>query len=282
MGTSSSVASPAPFRLALASLPYPESREHSVVLATRAIAEAAAAGARLVAFPECFVPGYRAAGRAVLPADPTFLEQAWASLGAACSRHHIAAMVGTERLVEGALRITALVVGEDGNIAGFQDKVQMALEEDGVYVAARGRSVFRCGELTFGVSICHEGFRYPETVRWAARHGAQLVLHPHFAWHEPGDFVPASFADPRNTFHEKALLCRAAENTVWVASINYATENAPTATAVVRPDGTLLTHQPYGKAGVLVVDLDLSLATGLLASRCKLEEYGPRPGDAAS
>ena len=262
------------FRLALASLPFPESREHSLALATEAIADAANAGARLVAFPESFIPGYRAPGRPVLPADRVFLEQAWASLGAACARHHIAAMVGTERLVDGALRIAALVVGEDGSLAGFQDKVQMALEEDGVYLAARGRCVFRCGELIFGVSICHEGFRYPETVRWAARHGAQLVLHPHFAWHEPGDFVPASFADPRNTFHEKALLCRAAENTVWVASINYATDDAPTATAVVRPDGTLLSHQPYGKAGLHVADLDVSLATGLLASRCKIEEYG--------
>jgi predicted amidohydrolase len=262
------------FRLALASLPYPESREHAVALASQAIGDAAAAGARLVAFPECYVPGYRAPGRPVLPPDPAFLEAAWSSLGAACARHRITAMVGTERVVDGALRIAALVIGDDGATVGFQDKVQMALEEDGTYVAARGRRVFRCGELTFGVAICHEGFRYPETVRWAARHGAQLVLHPHFSWHEPGDFVPTSFADPANTFHEKALLCRAAENTCWIATINYATEGAPTATAVVRPDGTLLAHQPYGKAGLLVADLDLSLATGLLASRCKVEEYG--------
>jgi predicted amidohydrolase len=36
---------------------------------------------------------------------------------------------------------------------------------------------------------------------------------------------------------------------------------------VVRPDGTLLAYQPYGKEGLLVADLDLSLATGLLAAR---------------
>ena len=86
--------------------------------------------------------------------------------------------------------------------------------------------------------------------------------------------MPTSFADPANTFHEKAVLCRAAENTCWVASINYATEGAPTATAVVRPDGTLLAYQAYGKAGLLVADLDLSLATGLLASRSRVEAYG--------
>jgi len=116
-----------PFRLALASPPYTESREHAVALATQAIAAAAAAGARLVAFPECFVPGYRAPGRNVLPPDPAFLEGAWSALGAACARHRIMAVVGTERVVDGALRIAALVLGEDGAIVWFQDKVQMAL-----------------------------------------------------------------------------------------------------------------------------------------------------------
>jgi predicted amidohydrolase len=38
-------------------------------------------------------------------------------------------------------------------------------------------------------------------------------------------------------------------------------------TLVVKPDGTILTYQPYGKEGLLVADLDLSLATGLLAKR---------------
>ena len=32
------------------------------------------------------------------------------------------------------------------------------------------------GALTFGVAICHEGWRYPETVRWAARRGAHVVV----------------------------------------------------------------------------------------------------------
>ena len=53
------------FRLALANLPYPSSPAESVALAERAIAQAAAAGAGLVCFPECFVPGYRAPGKPV-------------------------------------------------------------------------------------------------------------------------------------------------------------------------------------------------------------------------
>ena len=35
------------------------------------------------------------------------------------------------------------------------------------------------------------------------------------------------------------------------------------------PDGTLLSYQLYGEEGLLIADLDLSKATGLLASRCR-------------
>jgi len=37
----------------------------------------------------------------------------------------------------------------------------------------------------------------------------------------------------------------------------------------VRPDGTLQCYQPYGEAGLLLGDIDLEAATGLLALRCK-------------
>jgi hypothetical protein len=37
----------------------------------------------------------------------------------------------------------------------------------------------------------------------------------------------------------------------------------------VRPDGTLFSFQPYGKEGLLVADVDLDAATGLLATRSR-------------
>jgi predicted amidohydrolase len=43
---------------------------------------------------------------------------------------------------------------------------------------------------------------------------------------------------------------------------------------VVRPDGTLLGYQPYGKPGLLIADIDLAAATGLLAFRSNTAEYG--------
>ncbi len=257
-------------RIALANLPFPGTPELAVETAVRAIRDAARAGAELVCLPECYVPGYRALGAPVPPADPDWLERAHAQVGAAAGRAGITVVLGTERFVAGRLRITALVIGPDGTALGWQDKVQLDPTEDDLYEPApEGRTVFTVGDLAFGVVICHEGWRYPETVRQAVIQGAQLVLHPHFSEPEPGTVRPIGYADPRNTFHEAAVLCRAAENTCWFATVNCAGDGTPTTSAIATPDGTLLAFQPHGVAGLLVADLDLGRATGHLARRLR-------------
>ena len=260
-----------PFRIALANLRFPTTPDDSITLACEAIGEASAAGARIICFPECFVPGYRGMGRLVPPPDAEFLERAWSAVAQAAAQGNIAVVLGTERFVTGALVATALVINGDGSIAGFQDKVQIDPSEEGTYTPGTGRSVFTTGPLTFGIAICHEGWRYPETVRSAARQGAHVVFHPHFHEAEPGSYRPTAFADPANSFHEKAALCRAAENTCYFATVNFATDGSPTTSAVVRPDGTLLNYQPYGEEGLLIADIDVDLATGLLAGRYRPE-----------
>jgi predicted amidohydrolase len=257
------------FRFALANIPAASTGDESVIMAERAIGDASRAGADLVCFPESYVPGYRAPGASLAPPDPAFLDRAWASIASAAARGNVAVVLGTERLTHAGLLITALVIDKDGSRAGFQDKVQIDPSEEITYTSGEGRRVFKCGPLTFGIAICHEGWRYPETVRWAAQRGAQVVFHPHAHVPEPGSYRPVTFADPQNSFHEKAALCRAAENTCFFATVNYASEGSPTTSAVIRPDGTMMCYQPYGKAGLLVADVDLSEATGLLASRCK-------------
>jgi predicted amidohydrolase len=257
------------FRIALANLQYPSTPKESVVLAEQAIAQAAAERAGIVCFPECLVPGYRGLGKQVPPPDPAFLEHAWSAVARAAGKANLAVILGTERIVNHALLISALVINPDGTVAGFQDKVQIDPSEESTYYPGSGRRVFQAGPLKFGISICHEGWRYPETVRCAARSGAHIVFHPHLEEAEPGSYRPSSFADPKNSFHEKALLCRAAENTCYFATVNYASEGSPTTSAIVRPDGTLLSFQPYGKPGLLVADIDIAAATGLLAARYK-------------
>ncbi len=257
-------------RIALANVRVPATRDESVRLATAAVAEAGRNSAQVICFPECFVPGYRWPGTTVPPPDPAFLERAWSEVADAAKTARITVILGTERVTDRGLQITARVINPDGSLAGWQDKGQLDPSEEGTYPAfGAERRVFTAGPLTFGVVICHEGWRYPETVRWAVRHGAQVVFHPHAHVAEPGSYRPITFADPANTFHEKAVLCRAAENTCYFASVNCASEGSGTTSAIARPDGTLLCFQPYGQAGLLVADLDLRLATGLLAARCR-------------
>jgi predicted amidohydrolase len=255
-------------RIALANVRFPATPEESIALAQNAIHNASVQRARIICFPECFIPGYRI-GKAVQPPDARFLERAWSLVADSAAKANVTVVLGTERFVDGALRLTALVVNQDGSIAGFQDKVQLDPSEDATYKPGSERRVFQAAPVTFGVVICHEGFRYPETVRWAARRGAQVVFHPHFDEAEPGSYRPTTFADPANTFHEKAFLCRAAENTCYFATVNCASSGSPTTSAVVRPDGTLLAYQPYGEEGLLIAELDIDTATGLLAARCK-------------
>ena len=255
-------------RIALANVRPPANADDSVKIVCDAIAEAAKQQAAIVCFPECIVPGYRL-GNGGQPPSREFLERAWQQVDSAAAEHGIAVILGTERLVDDDLRITARISLADGSCAGFQDKVQLDPSEESTYSAGTQREIFRVEELTFGVVICHEGWRYPETVRWAARNGAQVVFHPHFEFIETETPLPRGFADPANTFHEKAALCRAAENTCYFATVNCALPGGTTTSAVIDPQGELVCHQPHGQPGVLVADIELEAATGLLAHRLR-------------
>jgi len=260
-------------RIALANTRIPSTPDESVDLAKAAIAEAGRRAVQVICFAECFVPGYRWPGGALSAPDQAFLDDAWATVASSARSAGIAVVLGTERVTTRGLVISALVINSNGTVAGWQDKEQIDPSEEPTYVAGEGRRMFQAGPLTFGIVICHEGWRYPETVRWAARRGAHVVFHPHAHVAEPGSYRPAAFADPANTFHEKAMLCRAAENTCYFASVNCASEGSGTTSAVIRPDGTVQCYQPYGVEGLLIADVDLSLATGVLASRCRTSAF---------
>lgn len=107
-------------RIALANLRIPSTPEESVLLATSAIVEAGRQGALAVCFPECFVPGYRWPGTAATSPDAAFLEQAWVDVADAARNAGITVILGTERITDRGLQITACVFvdGLSGEIPG--------------------------------------------------------------------------------------------------------------------------------------------------------------------
>lgn len=257
-------------RVALANTRFPSTPEESLNIVLDSMRAASGGAAAIICFPECLVPGYRTGEVDSMP-DQDWLNRAWSIIDAKAAELGISVILGTERIEADGLLITARVTNSDGTLAGFQDKVQLDPSEETTYAPGVGRRLFQCGELTFGVVICHEGWRYPETVRWAARRGAHVVFHPHVELVEDDQFLPPQFADPANSVHEKAALCRAAENTCYFATVNCALQGASTTSALIDPEGVLVAHQPYGKEGVLFAEINTERATGLLAKRFKPE-----------
>jgi len=66
---------------------------------------------------------------------------------------------------------------------------------------------------------------------------------------------------------------RSIENTVYFASVNYALRFQESATSLIAPSGECQAYLPYGLEGVLVQDINIEDATGLLATRYAPERH---------
>ena len=267
---------PGTLRIGLASPRVAATREDGVATVGRFLAEAAARGAAIVCFPETYLPGYRGP---VFPAPPpppdqAAQERALREVCALAREHRVAAIVPMEWASPAGLLNLAFVVDADGTVQGYQTKNQIAPEEEPYYVPGDRRRLFDVDGVPFGIAICHEGWRYPETVRWAARRGAPVVFHPHVTGGDGRGTVPRYWGDPEAPYYEKAMVARAVENVIYFASANYALPDQETATSLIAPDGRCVAHTPYGEEALLVAELDLGAATGWGARRYAPERYG--------
>lgn len=259
---------PETWRIGLAAPRAAPTREAGLATVGRFLAEAAARGAAIVCFPETYLPGYRGPEfPAPPPPDQAAQERALETVRALARRHRVAAIVPMEWASPAGLLNVAFVVDANGTLQGYQTKNQIAPEEEPYYVPGDTRRLFVVDGVPFGIAICHEGWRYPETVRWAARRGAPVVFHPHVTGGDGRGLVPRFWGDPEARYYEKAMVARAAENVIYFASANYALADQETATSLIAPDGRCVAHLPYGQEALLVAELDIGAATGWGARR---------------
>jgi predicted amidohydrolase len=265
---------PGKLRIALASPRVAPTREDGVATAGRFLAEAASRGAAIVCFPETYLPGYRGLDFSPPPPDQRAQERALRDVCDLARGHRVAAIMPMEWASPAGLLNLAFVVNADGTIQGSQTKNQLAIEEEPQYVPGDTRRLFVVDDVRFGIAICHEGWRYPETVRWAATRGARVVFHPHLHGSDQRGTVPRFWGEPAAPYFENAMIARAMENAIYFASVNFALRYQETATSVVAPDGQCVGHTPYGEEALLVVDLDPEAATGVYARRFAPDRYG--------
>jgi predicted amidohydrolase len=259
--------------IALVSPRFATSLEDGLEKTKRLLSEASAQGAEIVCFPEAYIPGLRGQDFEVLPFDEAQQERALRAVAQWARTYKVATIVGMERLTEAGRQVAAFVIDADGQIQGYQTKNQIDPTEDRFYVPGNTRQLFEVKGVKFGVAICHEGWRYPETVRWAAVRGAKIVFHPQHTGSDREGVRLTQWGSASGPYYEKAMMMRSIENTIYFASVNYALRFQESATSLIAPSGQCQAYLPYGQEGVLVQAITAEAATGLLATRYAPERY---------
>jgi len=259
--------------IGLASPAVASSLDDGLEKITRLLSEASAQGAEIVCFPEAYLPGLRGQDFDVLPFDQAAQERALQAVAQAARIHAVATILGMERVTASGRQIAAFVIDARGEIQGYQTKNQLDPSEDPFYVPGNTRRLFQINGTKFGVAICHEGWRYPETVRWAAVRGAKIVFHPHHTGSDREGVRPSQWGAAGGAYYEKAMMMRSIENTIYFASVNYGLRFQESATSLIAPSGRCQAYLPYGQEGVLVQSIDVAEATGLIANRLAPERY---------
>lgn len=260
-------------RIGLASPRIAASITEGVAKVKHFLAQASAQDVQIVCFPESYIPGLRGQDFTVPVYNQAALESALDEICQAAKENSVTTIIGMDWETKLGLQNVAFVVSPTGEVQGYQTKNQIAPEEDGLFVPGHNRQIFETNNTKFGISICHEGWRYPESVRWAAVRGAKVVFHLTYTGSDKEGVTLKKWGDADSPYYEKAMICRSVENTIFFASVNYAMRYQESATSIIAPSGKCIAYLPYGDEGLLVQDLDLSEATGLIAARYSKELY---------
>ncbi len=260
-------------KVALASPPFPKSINDGLFQVEKMVKEAASQHAEIICFPESYIPGYPGEELEVEKTSPE--KQQWA-LNSVCemaAKYSMAIILPMDWYNDDGMLNVAFVISNTGEVMGYQSKNQLDPTEDAKWVAGKERNIFEVNGVKFGITICHEGFRYPESVRWAAMQDAKIVFHPQCTASNVSGPQLIEWGNKDNPYYEKAMMMRALENTIYFASVNYAMRFQESATSLIAPDGKCIAHEAYGNEGVLVAEINPETATGLLAKRFKSQLY---------
>jgi predicted amidohydrolase len=254
-------------RIGLASARNAPTIDERLEIADTFLADAAVQDVAIVCFPESYLPGLRGMDFEVPAHDQERQQRLLDQVSASAARHGVAVVMGMEWETALGLHNVAFVIDRGGAVQGFQPKNQIPVEEEPYYVAEGSRRLFDVDGVPFGITICHEGWRYPESVRWSAARGAKVVFHPHLTGSDMTGTPISRWGEPDSPYYEKAMIARGVENTVYFASVNCAMKYQESATTLIGTQGECLAYVPYGEQSLLVYDLDLDQASGFCARR---------------
>lgn len=221
----------------------------------RAAVKAAAGHADAVLFPECATTGYACDFGTLKPAT---LHQVLQSIAAIAARLRINLLIGSPIFAGRRLYNALVVFDRRGRLVHAYAKCQLVAADCQWFTPGNSLSLFSLDGVPATALICHER-RYPELVRLPVMAGAQIVFHPNAGM----DALAVSRAKRRG---RDGIPARAFENAVYYVFANSVGPQgggkwSAGDSKIVAPDGSFLKLADNRKEGVLVADLDLSLAT---------------------
>ncbi|MGA2863275.1 MAG: carbon-nitrogen hydrolase family protein [Verrucomicrobiota bacterium] len=157
-------------------LHWAKSLERNLERTRHYIPLAAAAGSRVVLFPETSLTGYYFPE--VLKLEPAAVAEALAQTCQAAKAAGIWTIVGTLRKTADRCLNLAHVISPAGTIVHEYAKVHLAGRQEQRYCRGGNKlSLFEIDGVLCTLVICRDG-RHPETYRLPAMAGAQVLFHP--------------------------------------------------------------------------------------------------------
>jgi predicted amidohydrolase len=211
--------------------------------------EAAAAGARLVVFPECALTGYGfgTKAEALRHAEP-IPGPSLLPLSLESARLHIFAVVGMlER--DGDRLFNACVLIGSGGVIGSYRKIHLPCLGVDRFTDPGNRpfAVHSAGGLRVGMHICYDG-AFPESGRILTLLGADLLV------------LPTNWPPRCEPQAEHLMPCRALENVVYAMAVNRVGEESGFRfigqSSIAGPDGEVQARASADREEILYAEID--------------------------
>ncbi len=163
-------------QVSCAQLHWARSLESNLERALACIDEAAAAGSRVLLFPEANLTGYYFPYLTELP--PERVAAALARVQQAAAARRLWVIAGTVRRTADRFLNLAHVIDPQGDIVHEYAKVHLAGRDERQYCRGGDKlSLFAIDGVLCTLVICRDG-RHPELYRLPAMAGAQILFHP--------------------------------------------------------------------------------------------------------
>jgi N-carbamoylputrescine amidase len=263
---------PTRYKIGLVQMAMSADPEANVRRAIAKLAEAAAAGARLVCLPELFRSQYFAQRE-----DPALFDLAepvpgptTEALGQAARQAGVVVIAGLfERRAPGLYHNSAAVIDADGRVVGIYRK--MHIPDDPAYYE---KFYFTPGDLGFrafdtrvgriGTLVCWDQW-YPEAARLTALQGASVLVYPTaIGWHPAEQATHgAAQLDAWRTIQRSHAIA----NGCYVAAVNRVGYERPAggdglefwgSSFLADPLGTVVVEAPPDREAVLIGEVDVA------------------------